>query len=268
MSKTIIITGSTDGIGKLTAFSLAEKGHTVYVHGRNEAKVDTVVSEIKTKTNNQNIYGLVADFSDLEAVSKLAEQIKTEIPKIDILINNAGILKTIDVQNKEGLDIRMVVNYLAPYVLTNAILENIKQSEAPRIINLSSAAQAPVSEAILTGQMQDSANSTYAQSKLALTMWSFNLAKHEPKITVIAVNPGSLLNTKMANEAYGQHWSPAEKGVDILVDLVLSEEYKNDSGKYFDNDKGDPKGYFSPAHPDAYDEAKIETLLEITKRLV
>ncbi|WP_281846432.1 SDR family NAD(P)-dependent oxidoreductase [Olleya namhaensis] len=268
MSKTIIITGSTDGIGKLTAFNLAEKGHTVYVHGRNEAKVDTVVSEIKTKTNNQNIYGLVADFSDLEAVSKLAEQIKTEIPKIDILINNAGILKTIDVQNKEGLDIRMVVNYLAPYVLTNAILQNIKQSEAPRIINLSSAAQAPVSEAILIGKDQDSANSTYAQSKLALTMWSFNLAKHEPKITVIAVNPGSLLNTKMANEAYGQHWSPAEKGVDVLLDLALSNDYKNDSGKYFDNDKGDPKGYFSPAHPDAYDEAKIETLLEITKRLV
>ncbi|WP_055444817.1 SDR family NAD(P)-dependent oxidoreductase [Lacinutrix himadriensis] len=268
MSKTIIVTGSTDGIGKLTALSLAEKGHTVYVHGRNKAKVDTVVSEIKTTTNNQNIHGLVADFSDLEAVSKLAEQIKKDIPKIDILINNAGIFKTKEVQNKNGLDIRMVVNYLAPYVLTNAILENIKQSEAPRIINLSSAAQAPVSEAVLIGKEQDSENSTYAQSKLALTMWSFNLAKQEPKITVIAVNPGSLLNTKMANEAYGQHWSPAEKGVDILVDLALSDDYKNDSGKYFDNDKGDPKGYFAPAHPDAYADSKIERLLSITKRLL
>lgn len=96
----------------------------------------------------------------------------------------------------------------------------------------------------------------------------FNLAKQEPNITVIAVNPGSLLNTKMANEAYGQHWSPAEKGVDILLDLALSEEYKNDSGKYFDNDKGDPKGYFSTAHPDAYDEAKIKALLATTKTLI
>ncbi|WP_282031413.1 SDR family NAD(P)-dependent oxidoreductase [Winogradskyella eximia] len=268
MSKTIIITGSTDGIGKLTALSLAEKGHTVYVHGRNEAKVDAVVLEIKTTTNNQNIYGLVADFSDLEAVSKLAVQIKKDIPKIDILINNAGIFKTKDVQNKNGLDIRMVVNYLAPYVMTNAILENIKQSEAPRIINLSSAAQAPVSEAVLIGKEQDSENSTYAQSKLALTMWSFNLAKQEPKITVIAVNPGSLLNTKMANEAYGQHWSPAGKGVDILLDLALSDDYKNDSGKYFDNDKGDPKGYFAPAHPDAYDVSKITNLLDVTSKLL
>ncbi|MEM5564721.1 SDR family NAD(P)-dependent oxidoreductase [Psychroserpens sp. AS72] len=268
MTKTIIITGSTDGIGKLTALKLAKQGHTIYIHGRSEAKVSKVVSEIKEASNNQNIKGLVADFSDLEAVSKLAEQIKNDIPKIDILINNAGIFKTKDIQNKNGLDIRMVVNYLAPYVLTTAILPNIKISVAPRIINLSSAAQAPVIEAILIGKEQDSANSTYAQSKLALTMWSFNLAKQEPKITVIAVNPGSLLNTKMANEAYGQHWSPAEKGVDVLVDLALSEDYKNDSGKYFDNDKGDPKGYFSQAHPDAYDDLKIKNLVSMTNDLL
>lgn len=268
MSKTIIVTGSTDGIGKLTALSFAEKGHTVYVHGRSEAKVSAVVSEIKEASNNQNIKGLVADFSDLEAVSELAKQIKTDIPKIDVIINNAGIFKTKEIQNKDGLDIRMVVNYLAPYVLTNAILPNIKQSEAPRIINLSSAAQAPVSEEILRGKTQDSVNSTYAQSKLALTMWSFYLAKQESKINVIAVNPGSLLNTKMANEAYGQFWSPAEKGVNIVVDLALSEAYKNDSGMYFDNDKGEDKGYFSPAHPDAYDTMKTEELLSITNQLL
>lgn len=268
MSKTILITGSTDGIGKLTALNLATQGHTIYTHGRSEAKVAAVVSEIKTATNNQNIYGLVADFSDLEAVSKLAEQIKNNIPKIDILINNAGIFKTKETLNNNGLDIRMVVNYLAPYVLTNAILPNIKQSEAPRIINLSSAAQAPVSEAVLIGKEQDSENSTYAQSKLALTMWTFHLAKQEPNITVIAVNPGSLLNTKMANEAYGQHWSPAEKGVDVLVDLALSEDYKNDSGKYFDNDKGDPKGYFAPAHADAYSNEKIKNLVALTDSLI
>lgn len=268
MSKTIIITGSTDGIGKLTALSLAKQGHIIYVHGRSEAKVSLVVSEIKEASNNQNIKGLVADFSDLEAVSKLAEQIKSGIPKIDILINNAGIFKTKTVLNKNGLDIRMVVNYLAPYVLTNAILENIKQSEAPRIINLSSAAQAPVSETVLTGVQQQSENSTYAQSKLALTMWSFNLAKQESNILVIAVNPGSLLNTKMAIEAYGEHWSPAEKGVNILVDLALSDDYINDSGKYFDNDKGEDKGYFSPAHADVYNQNKIEALLTTTKTLI
>tara|TARA_R110002073_G_scaffold107095_1_gene241529 strand:- start:911 stop:1714 length:804 start_codon:yes stop_codon:yes gene_type:complete len=264
MTKTIIITGSTDGIGKLTALKLAKEGHIIYVHGRSEAKVNAVVSEIKETSKNQKIKGLEADFSDLEAVSKLAEQIKNEIPKIDILINNAGILKTKDTFTKKGLDYRMVVNYLAPYVLTNAILQNIKNADSPRIINLSSAAQSPVSEAVLKGKEQVSENNSYAQSKLALTIWSFHLAKQEPNITVIAVNPGSLLNTKMVQEAYGQHWSSAEKGVTILCDLAILEAYKNESGTYFDNDKGS----FGKAHPDAYDEELISKLAIITKKII
>ena len=268
MHKHILIKGSTDGIGKLTALKLANNGHSVYVHGRSEAKVDAVVVEIKEASNNPNIKGLVADFSDLKAVSKLAEQIKKEIPKMDVLINNARIYKSQTNQNKDGLDIRMTVNYLAPYVLTYALLPILKNAEAPRIINVSSAAQAPVSQAVLTGTEQVSDNSSYAQSKLALTMWSFYLAKQEPTITVIALNPGSLLNTKMAKEAFGQVWSSAEKGVDMLYDLSVSEKYKNDSGKYFDNDKGEERGCFSRAHADAYDAAKIERLLATTKSLL
>ena len=180
MHKTILITGSTDGIGKLTAIQLAKDGNTVFVHGRNKTKLELVIAEIKAQSNNQSIKGFVADFSDLDAVRKMAEQIKNEVPKIDILINNAGIFKTSSLLNKNGLDIRMVVNYLAPYLLTNKILPNIKNSDTPRIINLSSAAQSPVSEMVLIGKEQQSQNATYAQSKLALTMWSFDLAKQEP----------------------------------------------------------------------------------------
>lgn len=268
MNKTILITGSTDGIGKLTAFELAKKGHVVYVHGRSEAKVNQVISEIKLQTGNENIHGFVADFSDLNAVLKMASQIKNEIPKLDILINNAGIFKSTISVNKDGLDIRMVVNYLAPFLLTDEVLPTIKKSDNPRIINLSSAAQATVSMSVLQGAEKQSENATYAQSKLALTMWSFDLAKKEQDIVVIAVNPGSLLNTKMANEAYGQYWSPTEKGVNILVDLALSENYKDNSGHYFDNDKGEDKGEFSAAHPDAYDTNKIISLLKLTKQLV
>ncbi|WP_289046551.1 SDR family NAD(P)-dependent oxidoreductase [uncultured Olleya sp.] len=262
--KTILITGSTDGIGKLTALKLAKEGHKVYVHGRSKAKVDSVIAEIKNASNNENIKGFIADFSDLNAVKQLAEQIKNNISSIDILINNAAILKTPSVKTKEGLDLRMTVNYLAPYLLTESIISVLKKGSATRIVNLSSAAQSSVKKGILTGDVSISANEAYAQSKLALTIWSFYFVKQHPNITTIAVNPGSLLNTKMAKEAYGQHWSPAEKGVDILYDLAMSEANKNESGKYFDNDKGS----FSNAHPDAYDEAKIQTLLEITSSLV
>lgn len=264
MNKTILITGSTDGIGKLTALKLAKEGNTVYIHGRSKSKVDKVITEIKDSSANENVKGFVADFSDLKAVKQLAVQIKNEVAQLDILINNAGIYKTKDTFSKEGLDYRMVVNYIAPYVLTKAILPIIKKAESPRIINLSSAAQSTVRKAVLNGEATVNSSESYAQSKLALTMWSVYLSKQEPNITVIAVNPGSLLNTKMANEAYGQHWSPAEKGVEILYSLAVNAMHTSHSGHYFDNDKGS----YNNAHPDAYDRTKTEQLLSDTNALI
>ncbi|WP_281986491.1 SDR family NAD(P)-dependent oxidoreductase [Aquimarina aggregata] len=267
MNKTILITGSTDGIGKLTAIKLAKDGYTIYVHGRNKEKLNTVILEIKELSNNEKIDGFVADFSDLNDVQKMAAQINDKIPKLDVLINNAGIFKT-STSSSKGFDVRLVVNYLAPYVLTNRILSIIKKSEAPRIINLSSAAQSHVTDATLAGLAMHTVSEAYAQSKLALTMWSFDLAKQYHDISVLAVNPGSLLNTRMANEAYGQHWSPATKGSDILYELAVSEEYNDITGRYFDNDKGNPKGEFAKAHPDAYDDVLISKLIERTKQLI
>ena len=104
----------------------------------------------------------------------------------------------------------------------------------------------------------------YAESKLALTMWSFYFAKKYPEIVSIAVNPGSLLNTKMANEAYGQHWSSAEKGVDIVYELALSSEHAERSGEYFDNDAG----MYNRAHGDAYDEGKVGEVVKSVKDLM
>ena len=268
MSKTILITGSTDGIGKLAATKLAKDGHTIFIHGRSKEKLQRVILELKEASGNNNIDGFVADFSDLEAVKQMAEQVKTKLSQLDILINNAGVFKTSATSPFKGFDIRLVVNYFAPYVLTNTILPIIKQSKAPRVINLSSAAQSHVTDAALAGVDIRNASDAYAQSKLALTMWSFAFAKANPDIITIAVNPGSLLNTRMANEAYGQHWSPATKGSDILYDLAVSEEYKDSTGKYFDNDKGNPKGDFAKAHPDAYDGELMSKLAIKTEDII
>lgn len=95
-------------------------------------------------------------------------------------------------------------------------------------------------------------------------MWSFWLAKELTDITVIPVNPGSLLNTNMVREAFGQFWSSADKGAQILFDLSVSEQYEGITGQYFDNDQG----AFGKAHPDAYDEAKIDQLLQATKNIL
>ncbi|OEJ99908.1 SDR family NAD(P)-dependent oxidoreductase [Roseivirga misakiensis] len=266
--KTILITGSTDGIGKLVAIQLAKEGHAVFLHGRNPEKLNAVINEVKQASSNKKVEGFVADFSDLSAISAMGQDVNEKLSNLDVLINNAGVFKLQSEKTVNGLDIRFVVNYLAPYALTNSLLPLFKKSNTPRIINLSSAAQAPVSLEALAGRENIGMQAAYAQSKLALTMWSFELAKNWPFATVIAVNPGSLLNTKMANEVYGQHWSPATKGSDILYDLAVSEEYKNSTGKYFDNDKGELKGAFAEAHSDAYRAKKIDELTTQTNKVL
>lgn len=260
MKKTIIITGSTDGIGKLAAIQLAKDGHEIYIHGRNEAKLFNVISEIQSISKNQDVKGFVADLSTMTAVKQLAKDIKATVSKIDVLINNAGVYNSKISQTSDGLDMRFAVNYFAPYVLTNELLSLFEKAESPRLINLSSAAQSPVSLAALTGKTTISEQVAYAQSKLALTMWSFHLAAKQSQLQVIAVNPGSLLNTNMVKEAFGTHWSSADKGADILYNLAVSEVHKGITGKYFDNDKG----MYGNAHTDAYDEEKIAVLLQQT----
>jgi len=264
MKKSILITGSTDGIGRSTAMALVKEGHTVYLHGRNESKLQTVIEKKKSESGNDSISGFVADFSDLNQVSAMAAEVRSKIDSLDVLINNAGVWNSKERLNKEGLDMRFTVNYLAPFLLTKELLPLLRKSEAARIINLSSAAQSSVSLNALKGQEPISTQEAYAQSKLALTMWSFDLAKKEKDLVVIAVNPGSLLNTKLVQEAFGRHFAEVDKGSDILHDLALSENHSDKSGKYFDNDRG---GY-GQAHPDAYKKEPIEQLTQATESLL
>ncbi|MBB3107148.1 NAD(P)-dependent dehydrogenase (short-subunit alcohol dehydrogenase family) [Psychrobacter luti] len=278
MTKTILITGSTDGIGKLAALKLAEAGHQVYVHGRNADKLTSVIAEVKAVATGaavDNIGGFVADFSDLNAVRKMAAEVNEKLPKLDVLINNAGINTTASVMTKDGLDVRFVVNYLAPRELTNALLPLLKKSSEARIVNLSSAAQDPISYKAFVGQERLDDKDAYAQSKLALTMWSMDLADTvaADDINVIAVNPGSLLNTKMVDEAYGEYWASADKGANILTELAISDEFANDSGKYFDNDikdgaHGDARGEFGQPHADALDKEAITELERQTQTVL
>ena len=277
-TKTILITGSTDGIGKLAALKLAEAGHQVYLHGRDADKLASVIAEVQAVAIGaavDNIDGFVADFSDLTDVLKMAADVNEKLTKLDVLINNAGIYTTASAMTKDGLDVRFVVNYLAPYELTNALLPLLKQSKQARIVNLSSAAQASISYQALAGQTRLDDKDAYAQSKLALTMWSMALADTvvSNDINVIAVNPGSLLNTKMANEAYGQHWSSADKGANILTELAISDEFADDTGTYFDNDikggaHGDARGEFGRPHADALNQAAIAELEQQTQTLL
>lgn len=260
MKKTILITGSTDGIGKLAASKLASQGHRLYLHGRNRNKLDAVIAELKKDSGSDHIEGFVADFSDLNAVKNMSDEINVKIKHIDVLINNAGVFKSPLPLSTDGIDIRIVVNYYAPYLLTHSITDKLRVAPEPRIINLSSAAQSKISMELLDGNISVSDQEAYAQSKLAILMWSFHLSNQEPNISVVALNPGSLLDTNMVREAYGRFWSSADKGADIICDLAVAKYAKEIDGKYFDNDRGE----FGPAHPDAYRTEIVNALIEKT----
>jgi len=166
-----------------------------------------------------------------------------------VLINNAGVFSVASPMTSDGLDVRFAVNTIAPYVLASELAFHIGFDG--RIVNLSSAAQAPVSLAALAGEERLSDNDAYAQSKLALTMWSRHLADEfaDAGPAVIAVNPGSLLGSKMVKEAYGLDGKDLAIGADILGRAAVSPEFDHASGRYFDNDTGQ----FRNPHPDALD---------------
>ena len=197
MRKTILITGATDGIGLEAARNLSAKGHEILLHGRNPAKLDAARQTLGGRAETY-----VADLSRLPEVVELARAVTAKHNRLDVLINNAGVFKTSDPITPEGLDVRFVVNTLSPYLLTRRLLPLM--SSAGRIINLSSAAQAPVEPQAIAGKVRLTDMDAYAQSKLAITIWSRELARELPDgPVVVAVNPGSLLASKMVREGFG-----------------------------------------------------------------
>lgn len=252
MSKTILLTGATDGIGLETARLLTRQGHRVLPHGRNPDKLARVAAELGAT------HRYLADLSDLDAVRSMAAAVARDHDHLDALINNAGVFQVAQPRTAGGLDLRFVVNTLAPAVLTRALLP-LLGAEA-RVVNLSSAAQAPVDPEALAGRRAVPAFQAYAQSKLALTVWSAALAEERGPAgpVLIAVNPGSLLDTRMVREGFGRSRAGADVGADILARAALSPEFADASGRYFDNDSG----RFAPPHPAARDPRHVAAVLD------
>ena len=264
MQKIILITGSTDGIGLETARTLVSLGQHVLLHGRNPSKLEEVENAFSALPGGGRVESYVADLSLMADVEALAKAVAGKHARLDVLINNAGVYNTPDPVTKNGLDVRFAVNTIAPYLLTQRLLPLLGTSG--RVVNLSSAAQSPVDPKALTGKVSLPDGAAYAQSKLALTMWSRSLAlsfeDHGP--AVIAVNPGSLLGTKMVKQAFGMAGGDIRKGAEILRRAALTDEFAAASGQYFDNDSG----RFASPHPDALDPRKSQEVVHLIETVL
>lgn len=265
MARTILITGATDGIGLEAAKMLVALGHNILLHGRNPAKLDEVAKALSASPSGGQVESYVANLSHMAAVESLAQAVADKHTSLDVLINNAGVFKIAEPITPEGLDLRFVVNTIAPYLLTQRLLPLMGASG--RVINLSSAAQAPVNLEAMTGQVRIADDfAAYAQSKLAITAWSRDLALRlqDDGPAIIAVNPGSLLGTKMVKEAFGAGRQDVSVGAEILTRAALSDEFASASGQYFDNDSG----WFASPHPDALDPQKSAEIVRIIEAVL
>ena len=264
MQQSILVTGSTDGIGLETVKILISHGHTVLLHGRNPSRLEQVAETLSALPGGERIESYVADLSRMADVEALAKAVAEKHTRLDVLINNAGVYSTPNPVTQDGLEVRFAVNTIAPYLLTQRLLPLFGTSG--RVVNVSSAAQSPVDPEALAGRIRLSDGAAYAQSKLALTMWSRHLALSlkDDGPAIIAVNPGSLLGSKMVKQAFGVAGGDIRIGAEILRRAALDDEFAAASGQYFDNDSGQ----FASPHPHALDPRKSQEIVRVIETVL
>ncbi|UXU83937.1 SDR family NAD(P)-dependent oxidoreductase [Mammaliicoccus sciuri] len=257
MSKTILITGSTDGLGKIMATELAQDGNRIILHGRNEEKAKKVKSEIEKRTGNKDIDIAIADLFSLKSIKAMTDDIKQKYDTIDVLINNAGAImdKTRGVTS-EGLEKTMMLNVYAPFLITYELIDLVKNSQQGRIINTASNTHRMASKPNfddLQFEHKYSPSNAYGTAKL-FVIW---LTRHWDKVlkengidhvTANVWHPGAaatsfgqgndkgLINNIIFKAALPFMSSP-QKGASTAVYLARSNEVRNVSGKYFGNSK-------------------------------
>lgn len=266
--QTVLVTGATDGIGKGTARELARRGVRVLLHGRSAERVAAARDELAAATGSDRLETYVADFALLRDVHHLAERVSARHDRLHVLINNAGIgAGPRGEQRREvsadGHELRLQVNHLAPLLLAHLLLPLLRAGAPARIVNVASAAQAPLDFADLMLERGYDGMRAYCRSKLAMVMAAFELAgRLDPgEITVNALHPGSRLDTKMVREGFGAPQGPVEVGIEAELYLVTSADLQGVSGRYFDRTRP------ARAHAQAYDAEARRRLWQESLRL-
>jgi NAD(P)-dependent dehydrogenase (short-subunit alcohol dehydrogenase family) len=232
--QTILVTGATDGHGRALARELVSRGATVLLHGRSEERLEDTQRELGAAAT------YVADFSSLEEVRRLASALERDQERLDLLVNNAGIGggNGRREESADGYELRFAVNYLAPFLLTNLLLPLLRRSAPARIVNVASAGQAAIDFDDVMLERRYDAMRAYGQSKRTQIMFTFELAERlrgeNAGVTVNALHPASLMNTKMVYESFGYTMSTVEDGVEATLRLAISPELEGVTGRYFD----------------------------------
>ena len=261
---TILVTGATDGLGKAVATSLAQDDAHVVLHGRDDARGEQTIDEIRSATGNERLDWHRADFASLAQVRELAATIADGYDRLDVLVNNAGIgTSGPRRQSEDGHELVFAVNYLAHYALTRSLLPLLTASGPARIVNVSSAGQAPIDFDDVMLERHYSGVQAYCQSKLAQVMFTFDLAEElDPaEVTANCLHPATYMPTKMVRAAGATPASSVDQGRDATLRLVRDSDLGSVSGRYYSG------VHEERAHPQAYDADARRRLRELSERL-
>ena len=260
---TILVTGATDGLGKRLARELAAKGTTVLVHGRSPERLEATLEEVRSQTSSQKVGSYLADLSSLAAVRDLADRIISEYDRLDVLVNNAGIIVQERKESEDGYELTFAVNYLSHFLLTSLLLPLLKDSAPARVVNVASAGQSPIDFDDPMLERGYDAMRAYAMSKLAQIMFTFELAERlsGTGVSVNALHPASLMDTKMVLDTFGYTMSTVEEGTEAVVRLAVSPELEGVTGRYFDGTRE------ARANRQAYDPQARDRLWVLSEEL-
>jgi NAD(P)-dependent dehydrogenase (short-subunit alcohol dehydrogenase family) len=273
--KVCLVTGATSGIGKVVATALAARGAEVLVAGRSQEKGDETVSWIKSETGNHAVRYVLADFSDLDQVRALARVLKAQTSRLDVLVNNAGTFFNTRHETPYGVEMTFLVNHLAPFLLTNLLLETLQASAPARIVNVSSAAHQydTMDFDDLGFKRGYFGMKAYARSKLANILFTYELARRldSRQVTANALHPGHVATDMWRTNfpligpvlkwVMGFFALTPEQGADTAIYLASSPEVEGTSGKYFANREA------VESSPLSYDEGVAQRLWQVSEDL-
>lgn len=258
--KTVLVTGSTEGLGRAVALALAAQGAHVIVHGRTAEGGQAVVDEI-AKAGKGSASFHAADFSSLATVRAFADTIAARYPKLDLLVNNAGVAIPASQPRRvsaDGHELQFQVNYLAGWVLANRLRPNLAAAAPSRVVNISSVSASPIDFDDVMLEKPGAAGRGYGQSKLAQVSMTVALAPSfaTDGITMIALHPATLMNTGMVSDLGMSPRTTVDEGRDHVMSLVTAPALQ--PGAYY------VRGQVTQPHAQALDPAARDRLVALS----
>lgn len=270
MEKIILITGATFGIGKATALELMRTDSRVVIGARNTASGEATRDEFRALSERKDVDVLTGDLSSLASVREMADAFQKKYPRLDVLINNAGVYRNKRELSADGFELLFATNHLAPFLLTNLLTDSLKASGHARVLNIAAPSTTKLNFDDLQGETNFNSLNAFGASKMANLLFTFDLARRleGTGVTVNTLHPGLTRSHLMGDANFFLRLmlnlisATPEKAARGILGVALGEQFANQTGKFFSNGKEIQASEY------AHDRDVQKRLWDISEKLV